>query len=495
MASSIGYTVHSEIEAITGLYRFAACERLPSQTRYIVVLTEGATVLNNKNMNIYFHIDELNRDAIVASALKRKLAQKGHNLIYGNRATNSLLKYLHSAFDIIVIPRPHMAYDNWGDDWMEWDARFVMLSTESLGMLCLDHHVMAKTLLEREYFEGKRKYVARIDAFCFWGSEQFQAVKNYAAEISYKCHTVGHPRHDTSCLNDQRINATRTPQTKKVIGVTTRAIGLNDYFGRNPLYPYVTLFSDHFQYEFINKTTGEKLPSKRVGAKPTETLIVQAIDVENTLKTIDSLVKAGYEVSVRVHPKENADVWKDLLKRCNLSAEISNSRLPMANWLKSVDYVVGPPSTSFYDAVMLGVTPISICQLDSRRKEYVGELWEDNNRLMQHIFKPKTIEDLLDYINKGVRNFNSNEILSILKEEADFPACRNSLNNVIAVCLADAATQKNRKFSLILFIFSRYIFFKVWRIKNKIIGRKENSASFAIGRKETRFIDGLTSAV
>jgi len=131
-------------------------------------------------MNIYFMIDELNRDAVVASALKKIFLKKGHNLVYGNRSSNRLLKYFHEAFDVIIFPRPHIIYDNWGDDWLTWSAKFVTLSTESLGIICKDHQVMAKTLLDREYFEGKRQYVDRIDAFCFWGEKQLQAVTDCA---------------------------------------------------------------------------------------------------------------------------------------------------------------------------------------------------------------------------------------------------------------------------------------------------------------------------
>ncbi len=444
-------------------------------------------------MNVYFHIDELNRDAIVASVLKKKLAQHGHNLVYGNRVTNRLLKYLHRAFDVIVVPRPHVLYDNWGDEWMLWDARFVMLSSESLGIICKDHQVMARTLLEKEYFEGKRKYVDRIDAFCLWGPKQLQAVKEFASEVSQKCHVVGHPRHDVGCLSGQSDRTAGTLPTNKAVGVITRAVALNDYFGRSSLDGFTTLFDDHFQYEFFNRTTGERLSSKRPGAKPAETLIVQVIDAENTLRVIRSLVKAGHKVSVRVHPKENIDVWKNLLERCNLNAEISDPRLPIANWLKSVDYIVGPPSTSFYDAVMLGVTPISICSLDPRRKENIGELWEDNNRLMEHIFKPRTIEELLNYINKGIRNFNSGEILNVLKDEADYPACSRSLDKVVSICTADVQTTKNRKLALVWFGVTRYLFFKMWRIKNRIRGRRENSAMFAMGKNEACFIDNLSS--
>ena len=50
-------------------------------------------------MNVYFHIDELARDAIVASSLKKHF--KGHNLIYGNRfSTNFLLPKFYHLFSM-----------------------------------------------------------------------------------------------------------------------------------------------------------------------------------------------------------------------------------------------------------------------------------------------------------------------------------------------------------------------------------------------------------
>ena len=443
-------------------------------------------------MNIYFHIDELNRDAVVASALKKKFAQKGHNLIYGNRATNRLLKYLHKAFDVIVVPRPHVLYDNWGNAWMSWNVRFVMLSSESLGIICKDHHVMARTLLEKEYFEGKRKYVDRIDAFCFWGMKQLQAVKEYAPELLNKCNVVGHPRHDQLCVGGVNIkNQNNLPRSKK-IGIILRAGGLNDYFNRSPLDVYTTLFDPHFQYEYLNEKTGEYLVSKRPQTKPGDALAIYAIDVQNTLKVISSLNKSGYQVSARAHPKENSDVWRDLFVRCNLKAEISENKLPFTNWLQGLDYIIGPPSTSFYDAAMLGVTPISICNLDKRRIEFVGELWQDNNRLMEYVFKPKNIDALLNYIKEGVRNVSSAEMRNILKEEADFPNCSSSIDNVVSICEGHVFDKKNSKISLIFFWFVRYIFFKIWIVKLKVSGRKENSAMFMMNRKISGFIDSLT---
>jgi hypothetical protein len=445
-------------------------------------------------MNIYFHIDELNRDAVVASALKRIFSERGHNLVYGNRISNRLLRHLHSAFDVIIVPRPHIAYDNWGDDWMSWDAKIVMLSTESLGIICKDHQVMARTLLEKEYFEGVEKYVDRIDAFCLWGSKQLQAVVDYAEEVSHKCHVVGHPRQDKLCLVDQKNRDETTPRGKKTVGVLTRAVGLNDYFGRSALDGFSTLLDDSFQYEFFNRKTGENVPSKRPGSKPAEALIVQAIDAESTIRVIASLVGAGHDVQVRIHPKEKPEVWERLLAQCNLDAEVTNQKLPISTWLEGLEYVVGPPSTSFYDAVMLGVTPISISELDPRRKRYVGELWEDNNRLMDHVFKPGNIQDLLGYIADGNRFSYTDEVLNVLKEEADYPDCGDALSKVVSACEAVMTTRRNKSIPLMSFMVLRHLFFKIWKARNAIRRYPENSAYFSFDGKTTRFIDGLSSA-
>jgi hypothetical protein len=445
-------------------------------------------------MNIYFHIDELNRDAIVASALKKKFAALGHTLIYGNRASNRLIKYFHKAFDVIVFPRPHLIYDNWGDNWLSWNARFVTLSTEALGIICKDHHVMAKTLLDREYFEGKKKYVERIDALCFWGSKQLQAIKDYAPEIAHKCHIVGHPRHDEFCLNRAKFKKKAQIQDGKMaVGVITRAVALNDYFKRSPLEWYCNLFDSQVTYEYHNQITGEKLLSKRSAADPGDILVVQAIDLENTLKIIDSLLQAGHQVSLRIHPKEDSSTWGDILKRTKLNATISDPTLPITDWLQGLDYIFGPPSTSFYDGVMLGVTPISICSLDQRRQASIGELWEENNQLMEHVFKPQSIEQLSHYISANTRNFASPEILGILNEESDFPACASGLDKVVGVCLEQSSNVRRSGLLLLFFKIARSIYFAAWSARNLLIGRRENSALFAMTARKRRFIDSLSS--
>lgn len=444
-------------------------------------------------MNIYFHIDELNRDAVVASALKKKFANLGHRLVYGNRVVNRLLKYFHGAFDVIIVPRPHFLYDNWADDWISWDCKIVMLSTESLGIICKDHHVMARTLLEKGYFEGDKVYISRIDAFCFWGNKQIQAVREYASEVAYKCHVVGHPRHDKCCIAPKVIGDAHKNLGKRKVGIITRAVALNDYFDRNAIEGFSVLFDSHFKYEYFNKITGEQLLSKRPQTAPASVIIVQAIDLENTLKIIKALNDAGHEVSIRVHPKERASSWKRLIGDCNLDAEISDEKIPITRWLSGIDYVVGPPSTSFYDAVMLDKTPISISDLDMRRKASVGELWEDNNRLMPHLFTPNSIEELVDFVDKGNRLTVDESIKNVLAEEADYPNCANSLDRLIDVCVGLVKRPRNRVFVYYLYHFVRPLFFHLWHLRSILLKRRSNSAMFVLSRREIAFIDGLTS--
>jgi surface carbohydrate biosynthesis protein len=445
-------------------------------------------------MNIYFHIDELHRDAVVASALKIKFANNGHTLTYGNRTSARLLKYFHSAFDVIIMPRPHIIYDNWKDDWLKWDTKFVTLSTESLGLICMDSHVMAKTLLEREYFEGKRNYVDAISAFCLWGSKQLQAIREYCPEVEKKCHVVGHPRQDKFCLPYRLEVCTSNSDGKKRVGIITRAVSINDYFGRSALCFFSTLLSEHFQFEYVNNATGEKLNSKRSSAQPAENTIVQSIDVASTIKLISALSSAGYNVVLRIHPKENFIEWQRLLINSGIQIEIVNSKEPFTHFLDSLDYLIGPPSTSFYEAIMSGVTPISISELDDRRKQFVGDLWEDNNCLMPYVFKPKSIKELLKYIDSNKRLIVDDEISKVLKQEADFPECISSLDKVVRICesVIDKPKKSSRFFNLLIFLRAQAMLGFLLKLKNKIKGSQDNSARFIMDKFTIRFINSLS---
>ena len=144
------------------------------------------------------------------------------------------------------------------------------------------------------------------------------------------------------------------------------------------------------------KKTGKKLKSKRNVAEPRNNLIVQSYDTENMLKTMKAFDGKDCKLFVRCHPKENLDVWKYLFKKCSIDIEISDSLTPITHWLEDIDVLIGPPSTTFYDAAIEKTRCISIINLDKNRLNYIGELWEENNELMKDISAPQTIQEIVD---------------------------------------------------------------------------------------------------
>ena len=439
-------------------------------------------------MNIYFHIDELYRDSITANALRKRFNSNGHNLLFGNRLTNLMIPFCHNLFDIIIVPRPHFLYDFWGDDWINWKTKIVILSTENLGIICKDHRVMARTLLEKEYFEGITKYINSISLFCYWGKRQLSSIQKYAPEIYTKCKVVGHPRHDELCYNQK---TKKSILKKNKIAIISRAVMLNDYMDRSPLESFKTMFDPHFIYEYFNKKTGSKLLSKRPQIAPGDNAAIQALDIQTILKIIKKLKNNDYSLSLRLHPKENIEVWRKLLSDCSLNIEISDRNIPFTHWIKNFDYVIGAPSTTFYESLMAGVTPISICQIDSRRSNLVGELFEENNKIMEFVYKPLTIDDLFNYIKVDNSILDNVNILKVLKEESNFPDCKTSLKSVVDECeKLNIKSQKNLTHAYAFYLL-RSIFNFSYGLLFKLKGKKQNSATFFLNSKNRNIINNI----
>ena len=442
-------------------------------------------------MIIYFHIDELNRDSIVASALRQKFKSNGDTLIYGNRLISRLLKIFHPLFDIIIVPRPHFLYDLWGNNYHNWGSKFIMLSTESLGIICSDYKVMARTLLEKGYFEDDRSVVNRIDAFCVWGTRQLEAISKYAEDQYHKFHVVGHPRHDNLCTLEENTSKKNTP--RKRIGIITRSVSINDYQGRSTLDAFSTILDDHFQYEYYNKNTGDKLKSKRPGAYPAENVAVTALDTALLIKIISRLNNENdIELFLRPHPKEDITAWQKIFIRNNIKIEIAVPFEPITHWLKKIDFLIGPPSTSFYDAIMQGVFPISINSIDKRREIFIGELWEDNNRLMPGIIQPLSIDEILEIINNKGSYEPCSDTIKVLNEEADFSNCLNSLDKVVKVCNSLYPQSPKTSNFIFIFIFSKHLFLIIWKLRNLIFNIKPNSSYFPL---DIKIVDNINRLV
>lgn len=182
--------------------------------------------------------------------------------------------------------------------------------------------------------------------------------------------------------------------------------------------------------------------------------------------------------------------WEKLLYSIGLeNIIISDNSTPFCHFVSQFDYLIGPPSTSFYDALMLGVTPISINKIDHLRKYYIKEYFEDNNRLMEYVLKPKSIDAIIEIIRKGEKTKTG--YLKILETEANYPNCHNSLEAFRDLCLKFKEEKKQNRSTFIfeITIFGMNILYKMKRYFKKEIS---NSANFLMTKKAIKYIDKLT---
>jgi len=434
-------------------------------------------------MNIYFFIDELHRDSITASKLKARLNERKHHIYYGSRTTINFLKYFHSFFDVIIIPRISFLMQHFGDSWLIWKQKIVTLSTESIGIIAEDSHLCAKTILEKEYFEGKKKYANRIDLFALWGFDQLKAVKKYAPELKKKFFVIGHPRYDSFNLENYKKT-----NKKKVIGIITRAPSINDYYDRS-IIDFFSLNLDGKKYEYFNKKKKRGLIYKRNSLL--QSIILESIDIQNTIKIIQMLHKKNFEIIIRQHPKEKDGQWKKILTKISNYIQIHDKKLPIHDFLGKIDYLIGPPSTSFYEAFMFKVEPISICGLDKKRKLFAAELAEDNNRLMTEIFKPKFIREIFYHIKKK-KNLKINyKVKNILKNELNYPSCINSLETLVLKIELLANNYKKKFYFSFIYRFYCEIYFLLWNLRNYFVNRKIHSAYFPLNFRTINFIESI----
>ena len=441
---------------------------------------------------IYFHIDELNRDAITASVLNAELKKNGWTLIYGNRFTSKILRFFEWAFDVVILPKPAFMKAYFPTDQIpNLVAKYVMLYTENIGVIANYKYskMLHRCALDPDFMEGKTAAVDKVAAFCFWGKQVANEIKNKFPHLANQCHVVGHPRHDK-----RAIKKTTLSFEQKSVGIITRYVALNDYFVRHPMLALVSRYMTDIQYEYIHPITGDYLISKKRGDKPDDDLILEIIDIRNTVILIKKLINHGYRVSIKIHPRENPLLWVSALD--GLDVEIADSAQTFAEWALRQRCVIGPPSTSFYDCLMLNIQPISIANLDSMRSKFVNEIYEENNRLTPYVIAPYTFDGVLS----EVKNLNGNlvldeKIVEVLDAEANFPKCETSITELRLVLEKVLLNSLPRKFSrdigICIYVLTSYLLNLVGYVYSKVVHKNVNSALFFLTFTTIRKIDKM----
>lgn len=438
------------------------------------------------NKTIYFHIDELARDAVVAANLERVLKPQGVRVIFGNRRLSRLIQRLNTFrnFHLYVFPGID-SFKTFVPDLTKFAAPVIILPTEGIESSIIS----SKHLSTRHLGADPQEHVPwidRVSAFCSWGPSLLNMFEAEAPELLPRCHVVGHPRHDRRCQGNS--STPYQPSEKIRVGLISRFPKFNVFDRRGML-----------QTVHVSRTERHRSLYLSPGREIEDQIYTEAIDLRVFFDLIQSLDPNVYELSLRVHPREDRTSWEELVAHHNLPVTLAPWDQPFMHWLKQVDHVVGPSSTSFYDCFVAGKFPISIQDISSTRGEHLIEGSEDNNPIYDHVSRPKSMEELLEILSvKPETQFPpiSEEVLKLLKQQTNYPDSANSIDAFSDVCLQVLeSSSSSNKFGIInrfgFEIISMALTGLIHLSRTLLRRGPEQSSSFLLTRKRKSFIRKL----
>lgn len=351
-------------------------------------------------MLVYFHIDEIARDAIVASALKKALRAEGGTLVYGNRFCMRLLQYLN-VFDAVILPTIDL-YMYCFPDVTRLPDNVVVMPTEAVGQ--------ATGRLRRinaKYFGADEQrcepWHKSVGCYLLWGYAHLTPFREFHPEYLDKCEVVGHPRLAKECISPARSRRGEKP----VVGIVSRFSMLNTSDKRS-----------NFSAVYLGmKTPGQVcvMFENSPDCDIEDLLYTEAIDLRILLQVMRAIDHDRFEISIRVHPREDRSQWQHFIKKHGFSASVAEWAEPFSAWLSGVDYVVAPPSTSFYDIFAHGKRPICIRDIVSHRANHVLTESDDNNEIMNYVFQPRSVAEIITAIETETVPYDSAGVEAVLE--------------------------------------------------------------------------------
>ena len=374
-------------------------------------------------MNVYFHIDELARDRVVATTLKKYLAPHGINFLPGNRILTSFISRFPVAYDVSVFPSVDLA-KRFLDGPVD-PGKVVILPTESISGNGLNERRLVQHLLGVMPEAEQEKYMKRISKFLLWGHAHHKLLLGHKLfGSSDKLAVVGHPRHDDTCLGSTKSNITG----KLRVGLVSRFDLLNIFDNRSNL---ESIFAGR-------KVPGEPLSYFQEESKTEADRWYNAVsDLLIFFEVIDRCQNMrSIEMLVRPHPRENAFGWSALVSKFSLNVTLTDPVQPFIEWLKDLDVVVSTASTSLYDCVLLGKPALLIDQIDPKRLDHSSVFLDDFDPIFKFIKRPKSTEDLIETLIEMIKTGNAKgivadtsilELRELLSDEVGFPNQKFSL--------------------------------------------------------------------
>lgn len=434
-------------------------------------------------MLVYFHIDELARDAVVASALKKEVEAAGGRLVYGNRLmTNYLLRHFN-VFDAIILSSLAHYIDVFPDPNNLPDNVFI-LQTEAIGQ--------ATGTLRRLY--GKyfgddavkcEPWHRSVAGFLLWGHAHINPFREYFPAYLPKVRVVGHPRLSDSC----KRSATEKPAGKRVIGFVSRFNLLSPHDGRTPFQSVLS------SMKFGKKTFPlfENSPDRDVE----DLFFTEVIDFRVMFQIIKSLDPDKYDIRVRPHPRENRMGWQKLAATSGINVSVSRWDEPFGHWLQQVDVVVTPPSTSLYDVFFHKKRAILIDRIVPARANHLLTESDDHNQILGGACRPASVEEVLTRIASDDVPVDHSIVDQRLHEQVAAEIAGSAIRNIIAALdelrPAPARASFGRQVKASLFLALSLLASHARWTKARLSGRMEQGSSFDMTIGRMAWIKRLTT--
>lgn len=433
-------------------------------------------------MLIYFHIDELARDAVVAAALKKELKKRGGKLVYGNRYTTDYVLRHGNIFDAVILPSLLHFYGAFPDA-NALPGNVFILQTEAIGQAT----GTLKRLNGKYFGDEPGKYDPwhkAVRGYLLWGPAHLNAFHEYHPEYLPKCKVVGHPRLADLC---KRVRKARTDD-RPVVGFVSRFNLLNPFDARTAFES--TVSSMRFGKKAMPIYEGS--PGKDVE----DMFYTEVMDFRIMLQIMLTLDPARYRIAVRPHPRENRLGWQRLARKLSLNITVSDWDKPFAHWLGEVDHIVTPPSTGLYDIFFHGRRPIVIDRVAPTRADHILTQSDDRNQILEGICRPNSVEEVIRLLESGDIPQPPESVHQCLQEQVGADIASQSTANVLDAIIeftAGSPPVRRKVGTLAVWYLVTTVLSELKNLKARVQRRVEQGASFDLTLRRSRWIDRLVS--
>jgi hypothetical protein len=362
----------------------------------------------------------------------------------------------------------------------------VILPTEAVG------EATPRLRINVKYFgtdhEACTPWHKTIAMYLLWGFTHLKSFQNYYPAYLDKCKVVGHPRLADACIAHARSKR----NSKIVIGFATRFSSLNPFDQRSIysiIYGGMKIKGEPVHANFENSENHDV----------EDGVYTSAADLRVFFALMRALDPEKYVLSIRVHPRENKEQWFNFIRKHELNAVVSKWDDPFLVWARSVDIVVSPPSTSFYDMLYCGMNPICIRDVVPLREGHILTESDDNNQILDYVYRPKSVDEILETINGGKVPDLSEGVEEILEEQVGRSIAKNSISNVATAIRSlpksrrSAVVRSRCLLPFVIFAVVLVSYFKRWHYIRLHGGEQSCAFMFTLGR--LKMINGWVKAI